>query len=283
MNLKNERGRLTADKRMWKYGLPEICPGIFCFSTTRHGGYSKGEYASFNCNSYCGDCPEDVRRNQELLRSLLPAPCRLIIPHQVHGTEIRIIDSTFDRLSKTDKAALLEGVDALVTNVWGQCLCVSTADCTPVLCYDACQKVIAAIHAGWRGTVAGIVSKTVEMMKQTYGTKGKDVYACIGPGISRDAFEVGNEVYDAFCRAGFDMPCIAVRKRKWHIDLWEANRLQLLAAGVNPEHIELSGICTWKENLDFFSARRQGISSGRILSGIMMHLAGNPFPKNLCN
>ena len=245
--------RLTNDKRMLKYGLTELYSNIFCFSTTRHGGYSAGAYATFNCNGYCGDVPDAVRKNRELLGFLFPAQGELIIPHQVHGTEVRVIDEAFLQKSEAERADLLEGVDALVSNLPKECLCISTADCIPVLCYDARHQAIAAIHAGWRGTVARIVSK-----------------ACIGPGISQEAFEVGDEVYEAFRQAGFDMERIAVRKGKWHIDLWEANRMQLLDFGIEPSHIELSGICTYKNNEDFFSARRQGTASGRVLSGIMI-------------
>jgi YfiH family protein len=133
------------------------------------------------------------------------------------------------------------------------------------------KQVVAAVHAGWRGTVGRIVEKTLETMKLHYGTEGKDVVACIGPSISLESFEVGDEVYAAFEEAGFDMSRIARRYEKWHIDLWEANRLQLLAHGVLPSHIELAGVCTYQCHEDFFSARRLGINSGRILSGIMMN------------
>ena len=94
--------------------------------------------------------------------------------------------------------------------------------------------------------------------------------ACIGPSISLESFEVGDEVYDAFAKAGFDMDRIAKKYEKWHLDLWEANRLQLLAQGVWLEHIEVSGICTYQQHENFFSARRLGIKSGRILSGVML-------------
>ena len=93
--------------------------------------------------------------------------------------------------------------------------------------------------------------------------------ACIGPGISLDAFEVGDEVYQAFEQAGFQMQAISCRKEKWHIDLWEANRLQLISEDVPSSAIELAGICTYSQYEHFFSARRLGIHSGRILSGIM--------------
>lgn len=261
---------LTEDKRMWVYGLTNSCADIFCFSTTRHGGYSEGNYASFNCNHYCGDDPEKVEQNRTLLCSLMPVRLEmLVIPHQTHGTEVREIDETFVGLASEKQKELLEGVDALVSDCPGVCLCISTADCIPVLCYDTKHKVIAAIHAGWRGTVARIVEKTLERMSELYGTEGEDVRACIGPGISLEAFEVGEEVYEAFKTAGFDMERIARRYAKWHIDLWEANRIQLLAKGVKASNVELAGICTYQHATDFFSARRLGIHSGRILSGIM--------------
>jgi YfiH family protein len=164
----------------------------------------------------------------------------------------------------------LQDVDAVVTHLKDFCLCVSTADCVPVLIYDKVREVIAAVHAGWRGTVGRILEKTIETMKSHYGSEGKDIVACIGPSISLESFEVGDEVYDAFAEADFDMKRIAKRYEKWHLDLWEANRLQLLNQGVLPENMEVAGICTYQQHEDFFSARRLGIQSGRILSGIML-------------
>lgn len=214
---------------------------------------------------------ENILKNRSLLCSLLPGTEKeLVIPYQVHRAEVRVVDREFCKQPESLRASLLEGVDALVTDVPGKCICVSTADCVPVMCFDTKQGVVAAIHAGWRGTVARIITETLQVMNRTYGTQGKDVVACIGPSISLEAFEVGDEVYTCFEQQGFDMQRIASRQEKWHIDLWEANRMQLLDFGVLPSNIELSGICTWKENADFFSARRQGIASGRILSGIML-------------
>lgn len=263
--------RPASDNTMLGYELMKAYPNISCFSTTRHGGCSKGNYASFNCNEYCGDESGNVARNRESLRDLLSGnPVELVIPHQTHSDHVEIIDADYISKSEEDRMASLEGVDALVTDVPGYCLCVSTADCVPVLLYDHQNKAIAAIHAGWRGTVARIVENTISVMNKQYGSQGKDIVACIGPSISLEAFEVGDEVYETFCEAGFDMNLIARKEAKWHIDLWEANRGQLLAYGVKPENIEVSGICTYSNNDDFFSARRQGIHSGRILSGILL-------------
>ncbi|MGN1218069.1 MAG: peptidoglycan editing factor PgeF [Phocaeicola sp.] len=261
----------SKDKRMLVYGLNESYADIFCFSTTRHGGYSTGQYSSFNCNHYCGDSPENVERNRTLLVEILPGrPKMLIVPHQVHSTVVRTIDIRFLSASEAERKNMLEGVDAVITNLPEVCVCVSTADCIPILCYDVRNKAVAAVHAGWRGTVARIVEKTLTKMQAEYGTRMQDIVAAIGPGISLQSFEVGDEVYQAFSDAGFDMDAISRRYGKWHIDLWEANRRQLISMGVNPDCIEMSGICTYIENEDFFSARRMGINSGRIISGIML-------------
>ena len=255
---------------MLEYGLNESHSNIFSFSTTRHGGCSEGAYASFNCNDYCGDNLEVVRRNQEILRDILPGHPELIIPHQVHKTEVRVIDDEFLGCDEAVRKEKLEGFDAIISNRAGVCLCISTADCIPVLCYDTRKQAIAAIHAGWRGTVERIVEKTLQVMKEQYGTNPADVQAVIGPGISLESFEIGDEVYQTFADKGFDMNRIARKYAKWHIDLWEANRLQLTNSGVKAENIELSGVCTYLQYEDFFSARRLSIHSGRILSGIML-------------
>ena len=217
---------------------PEIC----AFSTTRRGGVSTGTYASLNCTPYTGDAPQCVSRNDAFLSA-----------------------------NEEQRHALLQGIDALVTDRPGICLCISTADCIPILLYDKKHQAIAAVHAGWRGTVNFIVGHALEQMRTFYGTDGADVSAVIGPGISLRAFEVGDEVYEAFRQADFPMERIARRESKWHIDLPEANRLQLLDFGVPSSAIETSGICTYTQYDDFFSARRLGVKSGRMLTGIMLN------------
>lgn len=265
---------LTEDKRMLGYGVMTPYPNIFCFSTTRHGGFSEGNYASFNCTPYTGDDEEAVRRNRELLCSSMPCrPVELIIPFQTHGTKVLDIDETYLQASAGERTEMLQGVDALITRKPGCCLCISTADCIPVLLYDRMNQAIAAAHAGWRGTVNNIVGRTLGRMHELYGTEGKDVIACIGPGISLPSFEVGEEVYEAFRANGFAMDYISEWKpetHKHHIDLWAANRMQLTAFGVPDGQIETSGICTYVRHEEFFSARRLGIKSGRILSGILI-------------
>ncbi|KAA6327837.1 Laccase domain protein YfiH [termite gut metagenome] len=265
---------LTEDNSILSYELLAAYSDIFCFTTTRQGGFSTDAYASFNCSPFCGDKVDNVFRNQEKLCSALPQrPRQLIIPFQTHNTEVRIIDKAFVSASSQEQDKLLTGIDALITCEPGYCLCISTADCVPLLLYDARNKVIAAVHAGWRGTVNRIVQHTLNVMKQAFGTCGNDVSACIGPSISLQSFEVGEEVYRTFDWAGFDMQRISLWnevERKYHIDLPEANRLQLVSFDVPDKQIEVAGICTYIRHDEFFSARRLGIKSGRILSGIML-------------
>lgn len=247
---------------------------ITAFSTTRNGGVSKGDYASMNCTPYTGDDLEAVQRNQQLLCTALHIEKeQLIIPYQTHSVNALVIDKEFLQQNAEKRNEQLQNIDALITQEKGVCLCVSTADCTPILLYDRKQQVIAAIHAGWRGSVNYIVRKTLEQMNRLYNTQGEDIFAAIGPCIGFDAFEVGDEVYDAFKQNDFPMEYISGWKpetHKWHIDLQMANSVQLIDFGVPTEQIDICDICTFTHYEKFFSARRLGIKSGRILSGIFM-------------
>ena len=262
---------MTHSEQLHLYPTPH--PEVVAFSTTRHGGCGSGAYSTFNCTPYTGDEPAIVHAHQDQLCRLIGiSPEHLILPYQTHSCHVLVIDETFLRLSSDARHALLQDTDALVTSLPDTCLCVSTADCVPILLHDATHDVVAAIHAGWRGTVGKIVSQTLEVMRTTYGTCGADVHAIIGPCISLAAFEVGIEVYQAFEQAGFAMQQIAQwhsDKEKYHIDLPQANRLQLLAHGIPDHHIHDSRICTYTQHTHYFSARRLGIKSGRILSGIL--------------
>ncbi len=257
------------DPRLHYYDLGDE---VVAFSTTRHGGCSEGPYASMNVNAYCGDNAAHVASNREVLCHTLSLPSadRLIIPHQTHGIEIRQVGSELFSLPEGVRQMVLEGVDGVMTRLDGVCVGVSTADCIPVLLYDTEHRAVCAVHAGWRGTVARIVQKAVAEMRAAFGTRPQALRAVIGPGISMKNFEVGDEVYAAFESAGFDMAAVAERQEKWHIDLPACNRLQLEAAGVAPDHITLSGICTYDNADDWFSARRLGKESGRIYTGILL-------------
>lgn len=244
------------------------------FITTREGGVSKEAYASMNPGKYSGDDACSVQMNLERLSDAIHLPVgRIIAPRQVHKDEVRVLTEDFLALDPVSRETYLEGVDALITHLPQLCVSVATADCVPILIYAPDKRVVAAVHAGWRGTVLRIVEKTVRTMEACYGCDPSLMLAGIGPSISREAFEVGDEVVDAFRMAGFDLGPIVSRSLetgKAHIDLWESNRLQLFHAGLVAPHIEIAGICTYTHYDQFFSARRLGIRSGRILSGIFL-------------
>lgn len=259
---------------------------VKAFSTTRHGGVSEGNYASLNINEYCGDSKDHTDANRLLLANELGIDANhIIMPHQTHGVESRIIGEEFANLPDGVKKMLLEGVDAVMTNIPGMCIGVSTADCIPVLLYDEEHHAAAAIHAGWRGTQARIVHKAVQEMRMAYQTDPTKLKAVIGPGISLDNFEVGDEVYTDFEQAAFDMSTIAEERikrnpnaddpakafeRKWHINLPLANIQMLTHNGVDEANIINTGICTFDNADNYFSARRLGIESGRIYTGIII-------------
>lgn len=203
---------------------------------------------------------------------------QLVMPlHQVHGTTTRVIDQAFLQKNPLEQALALDGVDALATQLPNVCICVRTADCIPVLLWDERLHVVAAVHAGWKGTVSRIVERSIEALQTAFGTLPSDLHAIIGPGIGPESFEVGDEVYDRFAEEGFPMPRLAQRypdsrnplAEKWHIDLWTCNRLQLTEKGVNPQHIHVAGIDTYQQYDRFFSARRH--LDGRIINGIMFN------------
>ena len=207
---------------------------------------------------------DEIRRNRSRLAGALDIPeDHLIFPSQVHKT--RIVQVTHG----ISKQELME-TDALITNEKGLCLAVMSADCVPILIYDEMNGAVAAIHSGWRGTVAKILEKTLQAMYERYGTKGKDIIAGIGPSVCQDSYEVGEEVVESV-RGSFKNASellVATSPGKAKLDLWKANKAQLLDFGVGEDRIEISDLCTVKNNRYFFSARKG--DTGRFAAGIML-------------
>ncbi len=250
----------------------DLWSDVTAFSTTRHGGFGEGAYSAFNINPYCGDNPRHTVQNLELLcRKLELKPHDVVMPHQTHGTRIKLIEKDFFFKSEEEKARELYGVDALVTKEKRICIGVSTADCVPLLLYDAENEVSAAVHAGWRGTKERFAGKVVAFLRHALSSPPENIRVAIGPCIGREAFEVDSDVWEAFGEAGFNMKEIGEKRgRKWHMDLVQANVCQLVQQGIQKKNIICSDICTFQENSDFFSARRLGILSGRIFNGIII-------------
>lgn len=248
-----------------------LAHGVTAFSTTRYGGVSQGSYGELNINPYCGDEPHALAANRRLLADELGVDeRRIVLPHQVHGIDCRMVSPELFSLPEATRHNMLNNVDSLMTACRDTCIGVSTADCIPILLYDPEHHAAAAVHAGWRGTVKGVVRKAVDEMHSCYGSAPQHLKVVIGPGISLANFEVGQEVYDEFVQHGFNMEHISRRFDKWHIDLPRCNSRQLERAGVLPENITLTGICTYDRVADYFSARRLGADSGRIYTGIIL-------------
>ena len=203
--------------------------------------------------------------------SVLPYP--VIQGHQVHDCRIAIIDRP--GLTRED----LEGYDAFITALPGLAIGVRTADCVPILLYDPVRVVVAAIHAGWKGTVLHIVCRAIEAMTEQFGCLAADLRAVIGPAIGPDSFQVGEEVVERFRAAGCPMDSMWSFRGEGdggpmsgghHIDLWKANRWLLETSGVLPSNIQVAGIDTFTDT-SFFSARREGPKCGRIINSIKLN------------
>lgn len=244
------------------------------FTTGRNGGKSIGSYSSNNLSHYVGDDSLCVHENVSQLAGILNiSPECIIVPFQNHGESYRIIDNNFISQSKLQQATFLNGVDALITNLPGVCVAVTTADCVPVLLVDEQLGVVASVHAGWRGTCARIAVKTLVAMQSHFGTMPINVKAYIGPSISVNVYEVGSDVLEQFNEAAFRIEDIfQFRNQKCFLDLWKANQTQLFDAGILSENIHIDGNCTFTQHRCYFSARKLGIKSGRMLSGVMIGL-----------
>jgi polyphenol oxidase len=207
---------------------------------------------------------ELVRRNRARIATAMGIePSELYFPSQIHETRIVHVTKGMDK-------SILKDTDALICSERALCISVMSADCVPILLYDKRNKAVAAVHSGWRGTVAKILTKTLDAMSETFGTKGEDIIAGIGPSVSQENYEVGEEVVGEVTRA-FDRHhelLIPQPPNKAKLDLWRANELQLIEFGVRPQSIEISDLCTIKNNHHFFSARKG--DAGRFAAGILL-------------
>lgn len=218
-----------------------------------------------NSVRFTGEDEQEYLENRRELAALLDIDSeQLVFPRQTHSSTVCKIDETPENE--------LKETDALVTNKAGLCLCVQTADCVPVLLADPKKRVVAAVHAGWRGTVGKIVSQTIEKLQQDFGCNPDDLLAAVGPSIGPEVYEVGAEVVEAAHKA---IPEASKTLHlnftgKYHFDLWGANRLLLLDAGLKESNIEVLEACSYRINEKYFSARRDGVYTGRMVTGIML-------------
>jgi len=267
----------------------------FC---TRRGGVSEGAFASLNMSLKQGDNDENIRKNWEIVAATFGVSRENFFQiHQVHGDRILTIDDaesqTFDHQPRE--------YDAIITNRPGLALCVKTADCVPVLMVDMEKRIVAAVHAGWRGTALNISGKVLRLLTERYGTGPKDVQAAIGPAIGACCYEVDATVYQAMeshpakdkiftPRSGSGSESgaksdlgtkIGIKTEnetgteagvaKWKLNLALANRHQLQDLGVPGENIHDTDLCTSCASEWFYSHRKEGGITGRLLNFIMIN------------
>jgi YfiH family protein len=191
---------------------------------------------------------------------------KFVFPRQTHSDHVAIVTSG-------NILPAIADTDALITNEPGLFICVQTADCVPILLFDPKKNVVAAVHAGWRGTVAKIAALTVQKMTEAFGCNPQDIQAGVGPSIHMHAYEVGPEVVkavrDNFQNTGALLKP-SLNEGKAYLDLWEANKVILTEAGLLEENIEVMGLCSFEHHDLFYSARRDGIHTGRMVSGIRL-------------
>ena len=213
----------------------------------RMGGVSEGFLGSLNLSFTRGDDPEKVRENFRRMGMAVGFKTKdLVLSAQTHTTNVRLVTEE-DRGKGFDKEKDYTDTDGLITNVPGLMLVTIYADCVPLYFVDPVHKAIGLSHSGWKGTVHRMGKVTLERMAEEFGTRSEDVQAAIGPSICQDCYEVSGDVAmefeQAFAGHGREI-LLAKENGKYQLDLWKANEIVLLDAGVLSEHIEITDICT---------------------------------------
>ncbi len=235
---------------------------------TRHGGTSRAPWSSLNIGGTVGDDPDAVRQNLRLVYDSLELDSRAACEvWQVHSADAVIANAP------VPGRRWLARADAMVTNKPGVPLLMRFADCVPVLFYDPAHHAVGIAHAGWRGTVSQVVVSTLRVMQDAFDTRPEQVQAAIGPSIGPDHYQVGPEVVEAINQA-FGSTHDLIRQASdgsTYLDLWTSNRLALERAGVRS--IEIAGICTASNTIDFYSHRAEHGKTGRFGAVIALNEA----------
>ncbi len=253
---------------IWK-SYPNLLHGF----ATRRGGVSQSPYDEFNWSLSVGDDQRTVEVNREQFSEQFDIPlAHCLTLRQVHGKDILEIDF---KGALPDSTELQKGYDALMTSRTGILLGIQTADCLPVLIFDVKKNIVAAVHAGWKGTYLGITMKVIQAMTQRYQSSSQDIQALLGPSVGRCCYEFGvDEIKKFQKRYPHHANWIEIRNGSFFLDVREANRFQLMSVGVPAEQIRSVTACTCCERERFFSVRRDEIT-GRHLNFIMLRPDAN--------
>ena len=210
--------------------------------STRMGGVSEGIYSSMNLSFAQGDNEENVKENYRRMADTLGVDANYLVkPKQTHTTNVC-------KVTRENYKDAFEETDGLVTDVAGICLATTYADCVPLYFVDPVHCAIGLSHSGWRGTVGKIGQETLKKMNEEYGTKAQDVIAAIGPSICQDCYEVSEDVIErfreAFSKEYWNDLFYQKENKKFQLNLWRANEIILLEAGVLKKNIAVTNVCT---------------------------------------
>lgn len=260
--------------------------------STRIGGVSQGCFSQMNLCMTRGDSPQAVLENHRRMARELGYDMNMVVHSaQTHTANVRAVGMA-EAGSGITKPQRLADVDGMVTNVPELVLMTFYADCTPLYFLDPVKRVIGLSHSGWKGTVKRIGRETVRCMEETYGCCAADILVCIGPSICADCYEVGEEVAEAFraefgasdtdtaaetaAASGAPFLTAGSREGKYQLDMWAANRCVLLEAGILPEHIECTNVCTRCNPKLLFSHRVMGNERGNLSAILMLNKTAAP-------
>ncbi len=248
-----KKGELWLGRFGMLFGHPVVDHGF----STRRGGSSSGTYSSLNLGLHTDDDPGCVTENRNRFFSLFSASQEMAaIPEQVHGDEIRIVN----------KPGTYPDTDGLATREPGILLTVQVADCLSLFAYDPDHTAVAMVHAGWKGTEKKIAGKMVSIMEKNFGSHASALRIFMGPSIGPCCYEVGPDVAGRF-------PKQFVKNGR--LDLWEANRKQLVDSGVPDKHVNISRLCTSCHSRWFYSHRRDNGITGRMTAVIGIRAASS--------
>lgn len=263
-----------AGKNLW-HGKFSIFPEDLAVHaiSTRLGGVSRPPYDTLDLALHVGDEAAAVRENRGLFaRSLGLDARRIVTPEQVHGDVVACVDEQDAGRGSQSYDDCIKETDALITDTPGLPLMLCFADCTPIVFLDPEKRAVGIAHGGWKGTVQSIAAKTLARMTEAFGTQPRDVLVGIGPSIGPCCYEVGAEVAARFCAAFPYAEELLLHETDGHVhlDLWEANRQQLLRSGVPEDNIEVAGECTCCRHAWYYSYRADQGKTGRIAALISL-------------
>lgn len=257
------------------YPAFEKIPGIVHGFSTRLGGMSQGIYESMNLSFTRGDNEDAVRENYRRLSDAMGFSMEdIVTSDQTHTTNVRVVTEE-DRGNGITKPRPYTDVDGMITNVPGLVLATFYADCVPLFFVDPVHKAIGLSHSGWRGTVGKIGKVTVEKMAEEFQTDPSELYAAIGPSICQDCYEVSEDVADAFYKEfqGHEREILLEKGNgKYQLDLWKTNEIILREAGVIPEHLAVTNICTCCNSRLLFSHRASHGKRGNLGAFMQIHV-----------